>query len=100
MGLITDEKIERFVTKALRFMFDLVGEEYSVNYCMQDGWQRKHTVDIAREQAFYDWLVVEIKKEFKWSQKKTYAEAEAFILNYGWMREEQDDSWISFAGQN
>lgn len=81
------QKVDLFIEKALKKMFEIVGETYSKEFCAKEDWYRKHTWTKEQQETYKKWFICEAKKTFKWDNRTLNWEWAMFHLNYGWKDE-------------
>ena len=81
-------KLQLFLIDALKVMFDVVGEEYTLDYVRQEGWFRNKSWTTAAQENYRRWFEGELKKRFKMRKKHAENEASWFLFNYGWVVED------------
>lgn len=80
----TKTKEERFVEKALKKMFEVVGERFSWEFCLRDEWYLTCEWTKNKEEQFRKWFMAEIKKDLDVSKRKAENEYAYFNLTWGW----------------
>jgi len=77
--------MEPTTEKYLREMFRRIGLEYSPDIVKRDKWYLEHSWTVDEEEEYRQWLVNELRMDFRYYSKRI-AEYEAafFIMNYGW----------------
>jgi len=83
------DKTDKFIEKALKKMFKVVGAPYSQEFCEEDAWYLKYSWTSDERDKFKEWFIKEFIKTFKLG--KLYAEKEwgMFYLNWGWKEENE-----------
>ena len=84
--------MEDFTTTALKEMFKRVGQEYSLDFCEDDGWYQAYTWTECQEKAFRRYLARQFRREMpylkmykpEYRRRKLYYNVGMFLLNYGW----------------
>jgi hypothetical protein len=78
------EKEAKFLLKALKKMFSVVGAKYTKEFCKKDGWYLKYSWNNDEERKYSDWFIKECSKTFKCSKKTALHEWSWFNLTHGW----------------
>ena len=82
------ERTDKFLIKALKHMFQCVGEKYSVEFTKQDSWYTLRTWNIKQEMAYKAWFVKHAMKALAISKKTAEKEYGYFSLMWGWSTRE------------
>lgn len=70
-------------------MFNIVGENFSIDYCKQPDWYLKHSWTEEQQDKFKEWLVKYLYKnanklDLIKNKEACRREASWFLLDYGW----------------
>jgi len=85
IGMVNN-KIERFLKKALNKMFQMVGEKFTPEFVKQEAWYSKREWSRSQEQKFRRWFHDAARKDLKWSNALIQKEYSWFNLMWGWKR--------------
>lgn len=82
--MLKENEVSKFLERALRKMFAMVGRIYKAEICKQSDWYMEETWTKDRQKEFATWMETEYIKTFKSSIKEAKWETAMFILCYGW----------------
>jgi len=91
IGMI-ENKIDKFLKKALNKMFSMVGEKYTTEFTKQKEWYSKREWSRSQEQKFRRWFHDTAKKDLKWNNKLIEKEYGWYNLMWGWKRNDWEKS--------
>ncbi len=77
-------KYNKFVEKVLKEMFQLVGLEYSPEFCAKKEWYLKKSWDEKTENEFKRFFIKSAQKDLKLNKSMAEKEFLWFNLAYGW----------------
>lgn len=72
------------IEDVLEKLFEVVGQEYSEDFCKESEWYLKYSWTEEQEESFKDWLISYIRNKDKTTIKEAKRQAGLIILNYGW----------------
>jgi hypothetical protein len=81
---MSSKSTDKFLIKALKHMFQCVGEKYSVEFTKQDAWYTLRTWNIKQEMAYKAWFVKHAMKDLVLTNKRAEEQYSYFSLMWGW----------------
>ena len=85
--ILMEQKQRRFLEKALRRMFRVVGCRYTREAVGKPEWFYSHSWTIEQERKFAAWYTAEGIKDLGWNRRYAAKQARWFILFHGWRLE-------------
>jgi hypothetical protein len=78
------ERTDKFLIKALKQMFKIVNEKYSVEFTKQNNWYTLCTWTVKQEKVYKVWFIKHIMKDLVLSKKRAEEYYSYFSLMWGW----------------
>jgi hypothetical protein len=83
-------KQERFVTRALTRMFEVIGRTYTPEAVGHPEWFHESSWTREQEAEFQEWLARLFARTFHTPMKKARFRAGMFLLYYGWKTDDPE----------